>query len=340
MGPDPPDSSYAIRAGAGPTCPVLPQLPYSPNDPPLLLRRTYTATNYQIGVTRMVENVLDHRMPAHATGAGQYAPVNGLNLYYERYGSGPPLVLLHGGFGVIGQMFGHLIPLLAPQREVIAVELQGHGHTGDIDRPLSYEALADDIAALLRHLGLAQADVCGYSLGGGVALQTAIRHPEVVGKLVLISAPARRQGWYPATLAGMAAVNGVVAATWGGSPLYEAYAAVAPNVAAWPALADKLQALLGTEYDWSAQVGALPMPVLIVVGDADAVRTAHAVELFGLLGGGQQPAGLGVPLPPGQLAILPGTTHYDIIFRTDLLLPILTTFLAAAPVEARPEPPA
>jgi len=288
----------------------------------------------------MAENVLDHRMTADAAGAGEYAPVNGLNLYYERYGSGPPLVLLHGGFGVIGQMFGHLIPLLAAQRQVIAVELQGHGHTGDIDRPLSYEAMADDIAALLAHLGLAQADVCGYSLGGGVALQTAIRHPAVVGKLVLISAPARRQGWYPETLAGMAAVNGVVAATWVGSPMHEAYAAVAPNVDDWPALADKLNALLGEEYDWSAQVGALPMPVLIVVGDADAVRTAHAVEMFGLLGGGQQPAGLGVPLPPGRLAILPGTTHYDIIFRTDLLLPILTTFLNAAPAEAIREPPA
>jgi pimeloyl-ACP methyl ester carboxylesterase len=237
-------------------------------------------------------------------------------------------------------MFGHLIPLLAAQRQVIAVELQGHGHTGDIDRPLSFEAMADDIAGLLAHLGLAQADVCGYSLGGGVALQTAIRHPEVVSKLVLISAPARRQGWYPETLAGMAAVNGVVAATWVGSPMHEAYAAVAPNVDDWSALADKLNALLGQEYDWSAQVGALPMPVLIVVGDADAVRTAHAVELFGLLGGGQQPAGLGVPLPQGRLAILPGTTHYDIIFRTDLLLPILTTFLDAAPAETIREPPA
>src|SRR5207237_9646700 len=123
----------------------------------------------------------------------------------EGYGSGRPLGLLHGGFGVIGQMFGHLIPLLAAQRQVIAVELQGHGHTGDIDRPLSYEAMADDIAVLLTHLGLAQADLCGYSLGGGVALQTAIRHAEVVGKLVLISAPARRQGRYPETLAGLAA---------------------------------------------------------------------------------------------------------------------------------------
>ncbi len=272
-------------------------------------------------------------------GVGQYAPIHGLNLYYETFGSGPPLVLLHGGFGVIGQMFGHLIPLLAAQRQVIAVELQGHGHTGDMDRPLRYEALADDIAALLTYLGLDQADVCGYSLGGGVALQTAIRHPEVVGKLVLISAPARRQGWYPETLAGMAAVNGVVAATWVGSPLHEAYAAVAPHVADWPTLADKLNELLGQEYDWSAQVGALPMPVLLVVGDADAVRTAHAVEMFGLLGGGQQPAGLGVPLPPGRLAILPGTTHYDIIFHTDLLVPILTTFLAAPPDAGPREPP-
>jgi pimeloyl-ACP methyl ester carboxylesterase len=287
----------------------------------------------------MAKNVLEHRMNLDDPGGGQYAPINGLNLYYETYGSGPPLVLLHGGFGVIRQMFGHLIPLLAAQRQVIAVELQGHGHTGDIDRPLRFEAMADDIAGLLGHLGLEQADVCGYSLGGGVALQTAIRHPAMVSKLVLISAPARRQGWYPETLAGMAAVNGTVAATWVGSPMHEAYAAVAPNVDDWPTLADKLNELLGREYDWSAQVGALPMPVLIVVGDADAVRTSHAVEMFGLLGGGQQPAGLGVPLPQGRLAILPGTTHYDLIFRTDLLLPILTTFLAATPASDTLEPP-
>src|SRR5438132_13335238 len=132
-----------------------------------------------------------------------YASVNGLNMYYEIHGSGEPLILLHGGVGAI-EMFGEVLPLLAEGRQVIAVDLQAHGRTADIDRPLSYEQMADDIAALIKHLGFAKADVMGYSLGGGVALQTALRHPEVVRKLVVVSTPVRRDGWYPEILAGRA----------------------------------------------------------------------------------------------------------------------------------------
>jgi pimeloyl-ACP methyl ester carboxylesterase len=137
---------------------------------------------------------------------GSYVSVNGLNMYYEMHGNGEPLVMLHGAFGTI-DMHGALLPLLAQTRQVIAVELQAHGHSADIDRPLSYEMMADDIAALIKHLEIGQADILGYSLGGGVALQTAIRHPEVVRKLVVVSAPYKCDGWYAEVLAGQTAIS-------------------------------------------------------------------------------------------------------------------------------------
>ena len=252
---------------------------------------------------------------------GSYAPVNGLDMYYEIHGTGQPLVLLPGGFMTIEAM-GSLVPSLAQTRQVIAVELQGHGHTADIDRPLSFELMADDIAALIKHLGLEQADIFGYSLGGGVALQTAIRHPEVVRKLALASTPFKRDGWYPEVLAGMAAINAEVFA---GTPIHEA----------WPAVVAKMRQLLTEDYDWAEGVAALKTPVLILVGDADSVRSMHAVEFFGLLGGGKADGDLAGP-PPAQLAVLPATTHvgwappyHGIMTRTELLLPIITEFLDA-----------
>ncbi|MGI8688129.1 MAG: alpha/beta fold hydrolase [Thermomicrobiales bacterium] len=257
----------------------------------------------------------------------RYASVNGLNLYYEIHGAGKPLVLLPGAFQTIDAL-GALLPALAESRRVIAVELQGHGHTADIDRPLSHELMADDIAALITYLGLENADLFGYSRGGGVALQTAIRHPDVVRKLVVTSAPCKRDGWYPEVLAGMAAITAEVAGTWVGSPMHDAYVRVAPRPEDWPTVADKMGRMLRQEYDWSPGVAALEMPTLIVVGDADGVRPAHVVEMFQLLGGGKADVGMGDP-PASQLAVLPGTTHFTILARTDLLLPIITPFLDA-----------
>ena len=259
--------------------------------------------------------------------SGSYASVNGLDLYYESHGTGKPLVLLHGAFQTIDAL-EPLLSVLAESRQVIAVELQGHGHTADIDRPLSYELMADDIAALITYLGLENADLFGYSRGGGVALQTAIRHPDVVRKLVVTSAPCKRDGWYPEVLAGMAAVTAELAGTWIGSPMHDAYVSVAPRPEDWPTVADKMGQLLRQEYDWSPGVAALTMPTLIVVGDADGVRPAHAVEMFQLLGGGTADVGMGAP-PASQLAVLPGTTHFTILAQTDLLLPIITPFLDA-----------
>ncbi len=260
-----------------------------------------------------------------------YAPVNNLDMYYEIHGMGQPLVLLPGGFITIEAM-GRLVPSLAQTRQVIAVELQGHGHTADIDRPLSFELMSDDIAALIKHLSLEQAAIFGYSLGGGVALQTAIRHPEVVRKLVLASTPFKRDGWYPEVLAGMASINAEVFA---GTPIHESYLKTSPRPEAWPTVVAKMRQLLTEDYDWAEGVTALTTPVLILVGDADGMRVAHAVEFFGLLGGGKADGDL-AGLPPAQLAVLPATTHvgwappyHGIMTRTELLLPIITEFLDA-----------
>jgi pimeloyl-ACP methyl ester carboxylesterase len=270
-------------------------------------------------------------------GKGNYALVNGLEMYYEIHGSGQPLVVLPGSFWTIEAM-GELVPQLAATRRVIAVERQGHGHTADIERPLRYEWLADDIAALIRHLGLEQADIFGYSLGGGVGLQTAIRHPELVRKLALASTAFKRDGWYPEDLAAMAAMS---AEAFAGTPIHDAYLQTSPVPEAWPTVVAKVRQLVTSDYDWTAGLAALKTPTLILVGDADGLRLTHVVEFFGLLGGGQADGDL-AGLPRASLAVLPATTHvgwappfHGIITRTHLLLPILTEFLDAPMPETR-----
>ena len=261
-----------------------------------------------------------------ARGAGGYASMNGLEMYYEIHGTGRPLILLHGGVGAI-EMFGEVLGLLAEGRQVIAVDLQAHGRTADIARPLSFESMADDIAALIEHLGFEKADVMGYSLGGGVALQTAIRHPEVVQKLVVVSTPFKRDGWYPEVLAGMGQMGPEAAEPMKQSPMYQLYANVAPKPEDWPVLLTKLGELLRQDYDWSDEVAKIKTPTMIVVGDADGVRTAHAVEFFELLGGGKADAGWdGSGMPNARLAILPATTHYD-IFSSPTLASTVARFL-------------
>ncbi|MBL8058205.1 MAG: alpha/beta fold hydrolase [Anaerolineales bacterium] len=251
-----------------------------------------------------------------------YAPVNGLQMYYERHGAGRPLVLVHGGFGFTG-MFAALIPGLAAGREVIAVELQGHGRTADVDRPFSFEQFGDDVAALIQHLGLAPADLLGYSLGGGAAWQAALRHPPAVRRLAVISAPAQRQGWYPEDLAGMGALT---VAGLSATPLYPLYQSLAPHPEAWPRLVEKTRALLGQDYDWTAALAGLRQPVLVAAGDADGLPPEYLAALWRRVGGGRA-AGFVSEFRRAQLALLPGTTHLDILSRADLLLPILTSFL-------------
>ncbi len=258
-------------------------------------------------------------------GKGGYASVNGLEMYYEIHGTGQPLVVLPGGLMTI-PMMGPILPSLAASRQVIAVELQAHGHTADIDRPLSYEQMADDVAALITHLGLERADVFGFSVGGGVALQTAIRHPEAVRRLVVASGSFSSDGEYPEMHALEASFHPDAPFL---SHLREAYVNVAPRKEDWPNLVAKMRQLLVSHFDWTQDVAAIQAPTLIVIGDADTVRPAHAVELFELLGGGKADSAMG-KLSKAQLAVLPGTTEFSLLARTDLLLPIITPFLEGA----------
>ena len=254
-----------------------------------------------------------------------YAPVNGLQMYYEIHGSGGvPLLILHGAFGTV-DMFGPLVPALAETRQVITVEMQGHGRTADVDRPLTYEQLADDVAALVQYVGSEQVDVFGYSLGGFIAQQVAIRHPELVRKLVVASASFNREGVYPEVWEGIEALT---PALFEGSPPQTEYARLAPNPEDWPTLIEKVKELEREFVGWPAEeIAAIESPTLLIIGDGDIVRLDHAAEMIQLLGGGV-PADFG-SASSDQLAVLPGTSHVDVMLRTDWLLPMITQFLDA-----------
>lgn len=252
-----------------------------------------------------------------------YADVNGLKMYYEIYGEGEPLVLLHGAYMTIDLNFGKMIPALAGDRQVIAIEQQGHGHTTDIDRPLSYEQMAIDTAELLRQLGIEKADILGYSMGGTTAVELAIDHPDVVRKLVVISSPYKRDGWYPEVYA---SIENITPEAFTGSGLPEAYAEVAPNPDGWATLVEKLKKL-DLEYVGRTpeEFRSIKAPTLIIIGDSDGVPPESAVEMFKLLGGGV--FGDVAGLPRSQLAVLPGTTHVGMMERTDWLVPMIKEFL-------------
>lgn len=235
-------------------------------------------------------------------------------IYYETHGTeqtgSPPLILLHGGVGA-HEMFAAQIPMLAHARRVIAADLQGHGCTPDADRPLRFETMADDIAALVARLGVRQVDIIGYSLGGGVALQTAIRHPDIVRKVVLVSTAFRRSAFYPEVLAAMDHMGPNIAAGMQRSPLAKLY----PDVN-WATLFTKLGDLLRREYDWSAAVRKLRAETMLIFADADSFPLTEIAELYRLLGGGLRDAGLDGSLrPTSRLAIIPGATHYDVLSR-------------------------
>jgi pimeloyl-ACP methyl ester carboxylesterase len=255
-----------------------------------------------------------------------YAPVGDLELYYEIHGrreaGAPPLLLVHGGLGRAA-MFGDVLIGLAAGRQVIGVDLQGHGHTADIERPLRFEAMGDDLAGLIRHLDVGRADVMGYSLGGGAVLRAAIQHPGVVRRLVLLSTPFSRNGWYPEILAGMEQLSAAAAEAMKPSPMYQAYVSVAPDPGKFPSLLDKLSELLRRDYDWSEEVAALQAPTLLAFGDADSIPPSYAARFYGLLGGGERDAGWdGSGRPTARLAILPGRTHYDIFEAPELVAPV------------------
>jgi pimeloyl-ACP methyl ester carboxylesterase len=248
------------------------------------------------------------------TGTGAYAEVNGINLYYEILGSGRPMVLLHGGLGS-GEMFGPILPALAAEHQVILVDLQGHGRTADIDRPLDPKLIADDIAALIDHLSLDRPDLVGYSFGGGVAFWTAVRHPEKVGKLVMASAHVRRDAIPPEMLAQQGQVNAAAAEFMRDTPMFELYHRVAPNPQDFPKLLDKIGAMMALDFDYSDEVRGLQVPTQIVCADADMAPPSHYVEMFAMLDGGLRDGGwMGEGRPAGghALAVLPGLTHYNL----------------------------
>ncbi|HET7465838.1 MAG TPA: alpha/beta hydrolase [Candidatus Dormibacteraeota bacterium] len=247
-------------------------------------------------------------------GAGHYADVNGIHLYYETHGSGRPLVLLHGGLGS-GEMFGPVTTLLAARHLVILPDLQGHGRTADIDRPIDIRLMADDIAALIDELKLDKPDVVGYSLGGGVAMQLAFRHPDKLRRLVAVSANITRKAIPPEMLAQQLQVNAAAAEFMKGTPMWELYQRVAPRPEDFPKLLDKIGASMAKDFDFSEEVRGLKVPTMIMCADADMAPPSHYVEVFKLLDGGLRDGGwMGEGRPKGghALAILPGLTHYNI----------------------------
>jgi pimeloyl-ACP methyl ester carboxylesterase len=259
-----------------------------------------------------------------------YAPVNGLEMYYEIHGTGRPVVLVHGALSAIGTSFGQVLPALAASRQVVAVELQAHGHTADIDRPLTIEQLASDTAALVRHLGIGQADLFGYSLGAAVAFQVALQHPELVRKLVAMSLTYNQDGLHPGLLDG---IDNLKPEDLEGSPFQQEYASIAPKPENWPTLIEKNKRLDHDFAGWPAEaVRSLQAPTLLVIGDSDIVRPEHAVEMFRLLGGGVMGDVAG--LPRSQLAILPGSTHITVAYRGEWLASMIDEFLDAPEPEA------
>ena len=265
-------------------------------------------------------------------GIGEYADVNGLNLYYETHGTGRPMILLHGGLGS-GEMFGPILPTLAEHHQVIAPDLQGHGRTTDIDRPIEMGFLADDIAALIDHLGLDKPDVVGYSLGGGVAMHTAFKYPDKIGKLVAASAHIRRDAIPAEMLEQQGQVSAGAMEFMKDTPMYQLYQKVAPRPEDFGRLLDKIGQSMANDFDYSEQVRALKVPTMIVCADADMAPPSHYVEVFKLLDGGLRDGGwMGENRPKGghALAVLPGLTHYN-TFASPLFAAVVLDFLDGQP---------
>jgi pimeloyl-ACP methyl ester carboxylesterase len=252
-----------------------------------------------------------------------YAPVNGLKMYYEIHGAGRPLVLIHGSYMTIDLNYGQLIPILAKTHKVIALEMQGHGRTADIDRPYSFPAMADDIVGLLKYLKIDSADVLGYSLGATVALQLTIAHPSMVSKLVFISSVYKFDGWIKAARDIFPTMKPEFLEQ---TPLKTQYDALAPDKGHWREFVTKLTKFDAMPFDLgSEKVKAIKCPVLIIKGDNDGVELSHVSEMYQLLGGGTFADMTG--LPPSQLAIVPGTTHVTLMMQTETLAGVITPFL-------------
>jgi pimeloyl-ACP methyl ester carboxylesterase len=253
------------------------------------------------------------------TSSGYAEAAEGLRVYYEIYGQGEPIVLMAGGFGDSSSM-AQVIGPLSRERQVIAIDLEGHGRTALRDTPMSHERNGDDVAAVLKHLNIAKADVAGYSHGGDAAIRIAIQHPEMVRNLIVISTAAERDGWYPENLKAMEAVNSALAEQFKQTPLYKRYAEVAPDPEQFGLLLDRMGELMSKDYDWRDEIKQLPMPTLLLFADHDGVSTRHIAEFFELFGGGvQDPGWQGEPkYARARLAIVPGYTHYNFSMGPDM----------------------
>lgn len=287
-------------------------------------------TFFKVGVAAWLATTMAGELSlAETTATSGYAEVNGLKYYYEISGSGEPLLVLHGGLGSIN-MFGLALPALAEHRQLIAVDLQGHGRTQLGDRDISYVDQGADMAALVRSLGHDQVDVMGYSFGAGVAFQFAVQNPAMVRRLVLISAPMAQDGFFPEMLPQQAMVGADMLPMMKDTPIYTSYVAVAPDPDEFPKLLDQMGALMRQPYDWSADVAKLTMPVMLVYGDSDMIRPEHMVKFYQLLGGGLKDAGWQREnMSKNRLAILPGVTHYDMAVSPQLV-PTVLPFLDGA----------
>jgi pimeloyl-ACP methyl ester carboxylesterase len=251
------------------------------------------------------------------------ASVNGLEMYHEIHGAGRPLVLLHGAMSTIETSFGKVLPSLAKTRQIVAIEQQGHGHTADVDRPLTYRQMADDTCALLRRLDIERADFFGYSMGAGIALEIAMRHSDLVSRLIVVSLAYSRDGFHPEIVE---VIESTKPDDLAGSVFEEAYAKTAPNPDDWATLVAKCNRLDRQFEGWPpTDIQSIEAPTLVIIGDSDIVRPEHAVQTFRLLGGGVEGESAG--LPNSRLAVLPGTTHLTIVEHGDWLVSMVSGFL-------------
>lgn len=252
-----------------------------------------------------------------------YAQVNGLKIYYEVQGTGKPILLLHGAFNSINMAFGQLIPELSKSHQVIAVELQGHGRTNDIDRPFSFENMADDVAAVLKQLKIDSTDVLGYSMGGGVAQQLAIRNPSLVRRLILVSTVYKYEGWSKETRSILPMLTPEM---FEPTPIKQEYDKLAPDPKHFKDFVNKMKTFVNTSYDFGAdKIKAIKSPTLIIAGDGDGVTAEHAVEMYRLRGGGYM-VDFG-PTPAAQLALFPGSSHISVMMETNWLVSMIIPFL-------------
>lgn len=252
-----------------------------------------------------------------------YVEANGVNYYYEIHGDGEPLLLLHGGLGSI-DMFRPLMPALAANRQVLAVDLHGHGRTAIGDRKVSLQDIGDDMAVIVRELGYEQVDALGYSLGGGVAFRLAVQHPDRVRRLVIVSAGYSTDGFHPEMRPVQGQLSGAMADAMKGTPMYEQYMAVAPHPEDFPKLLDRMGEYMREDFDFSDDVKKLRIPVMLVFGDSDMFTTPHIAEFYNLLGGNLRDAGWQREnMSHNRLAILPDQTHYDAFLAPELVSTVL-----------------